>query len=112
MTHAEQVTPAYLRLHDSARYTGLSPSMVRKLARQGRIPKVRVGAAVCYPVAALRAYMDSCTQREDMTAQVTHLVAIARDAVIPQPDGTSTTATTQQRVDALIELVRLIAQDV
>lgn len=62
MTHAEQVTPAYLRLQGSAKFTGLSPSMVRKLAREGKIPKVRIGSAVCYPVAALRTYMESCTQ--------------------------------------------------
>jgi len=57
----DNVTPEYLRLKPTANFTGLSPSMVLKLAREGRIPRVRVGRAVCFPVAGLRAFMSSCS---------------------------------------------------
>ncbi|WP_321476609.1 helix-turn-helix domain-containing protein [uncultured Paludibaculum sp.] len=115
MTHAEQVAPAYLRLQDSAKFTGLSPSMIRKLSREGKIPKARVGSAVCYPVAALRTFMESArTERprlDGTAALVESLGQTMRDGLIPQPGGTFKQASLEQRLDAAIRLLKLLAPD-
>jgi hypothetical protein len=51
------VKPAAMRLETAARYIGLSPSMLKKLAAQGRVQTVSVGRARLFLTASLDALL-------------------------------------------------------
>jgi excisionase family DNA binding protein len=51
------VMPAALRLDDAARYLSISPSLLRKLVKQGKLQTVAIGACRVIKVSSLDALL-------------------------------------------------------
>lgn len=58
---ARKIEPATMSVDDAAHYLGVSSSLLRRLAREGRGPAVCViGSVVRYRPCALDEYLDAC----------------------------------------------------
>ncbi|HOK32540.1 MAG TPA: helix-turn-helix domain-containing protein [Limnochordia bacterium] len=55
------MTPAALPTREAARYLGLSPITMRRLAKRGELPHVRVGKALLFRVVDLDAFLEART---------------------------------------------------
>lgn len=54
--------PALLRSKAAARFLGISPRTLWSLTNAGRVPHVRLGRAIRYPVRALEAWVEQETR--------------------------------------------------
>ncbi len=73
----EDLWPAFMSVETAARYTDLSPSMIRKLLHQG-LPSIRIGRAVRIRMQDLDAWLTRQGAAPADTASVDSLIAEIR----------------------------------
>ena len=73
----EDLWPAFMSVETAARYTDLSPSMVRKLMRQG-LPSIRIGRAVRIRIQDLDAWLTRQGATPTDTASVDSVITEIR----------------------------------